>query len=104
MAMFSFTFFWPIYSLSVLGRTLASRRASSSSVEPETIRLGLAGSSAARRANDFFCAKSAIIFQTVGKPKNFLLGLKPDRELRLTPGLKPRPPKELRCLIAFAPP
>src|SRR5256885_689839 len=40
MEIFSLTRFWPIYSASVLGRTLASRRASSSYGAPETMRCG----------------------------------------------------------------
>src|SRR5215469_3569254 len=44
MAMFSLTRFWPMYSESVLGRTLASRRASSSRAAPERMREGRSGS------------------------------------------------------------
>src|SRR5208283_3971164 len=42
--MFSLTRFWPMYSSRRLGRTLASRRASSSIAAPETMREGRAGS------------------------------------------------------------
>src|SRR5215470_6616298 len=58
--MFSLTRFWPIYSASVLGRTLASRRASSSNEAPETMRWGCALSSRGRWAIIRLAVPSAI--------------------------------------------
>src|SRR6516162_1324104 len=92
MAMFSLTRFWPMYSVNVFGRTLASRRASSSKAAPATRRRGRIASVAAFLEAKFVIAKSDVLLfdpmsktptQAAGDPESHRQGaLKADRVAR----------------------